>query len=224
MVKIIIFTFVFIVSGIGNPLHSQFEHSFVFLNLKRNIPSNFTNIEWQLGNDEMHFFTMNAGYHFSSFSSEIHSPYLTNTPDLTTDFVFSEYISKKNGINAGLGYQYYFKHIENEKKMIPVVGFDLNWYRMRDRFTLEYTDQFSGSISESDKENIVQTFSSAFQGGFIRTSDKFFFKFILVAEFFLPKNTTFYLPSDDYNPKSSRKLPFNGFEPGIQIGMGLKIF
>jgi hypothetical protein len=51
-----------------------------------------------------------------------------------------------------------------------------------------------------------------------------FFKAIFAAEFYLPVNTTFYLPSDSYNIKSSSKLPFNGFEPGIQMGVGIALF
>jgi hypothetical protein len=114
--------------------------------------------------------------------------------------------------------------VENEKTFIPFFGADINWYRIKDKFSLNYTDELTGTVHESVKENIFHTFSAAFQLGFLYTSAKLFFKFALVPELFLPVNTPFYLPSDDYNPKSSRKLPFNGFEPGIQIEIGFKLF
>lgn len=224
MRNFLLLLFVIITTGIGNLAYSQFEHSFLFMNLKRSIPSNFTNIEWQLGNDEMHFFSIQAGYNFSGYKSEKYCPYFTNTPNLNVDFSFSEYISKKNGWNTSLGYNYYFVNIENEKEFIPCVGMDFTWFRLKDEFTLEYTNSITKDISKSDKENIIQTYSATLHGGFIYTSKKLFFRALLIGEFYLPKNTTFYMPSDSYNLKSSRKLPFNGFEPGIQIGFGIKLF
>ncbi len=224
MRKFLLFFIAIISTGIVNFAYSQFEHSLLFLNLKRNIPSNFANIEWQLGNNEMHFFTMQAGYNFSNYSSEKYCPYFTNTLDLNVDFSFSEYISKKNGWNAGLGYNYYFVNVENEKEFIPCLGMDMTWYRIQDNFTLEYTNSVNNDISKSTKENSIDTFSASIHGGFIYTGKKMFFKAIFAAEFYLPVNTTFYLPSDSYNLKSSRKLPFNGFEPGIQIGVGIALF
>jgi len=224
MQRIITFIAVFILLSISNFSYSQFESSYLSINVKRSIPSNFVNAELQLGNDKMHFFTLQGGYHFSSYESNKYSPYFINKPDLNLDYVFSNYISKKNGFNAGLGYNYYFLNLENKKQLIPSIGADLNWYRSKDNFSLNYTEAISGGKLAEEKTHIFHTFSAVIHGGFIITSDLFFFKTQLVAEFLLPMNSTFYLASDDYNPRSSRKLPFNGIEPGIQLGFGFKLF
>jgi hypothetical protein len=216
--------FAFILLGLNKPSYAQFENSYLFVNAKRSIPSNFLNTEWQLGNDKMHFFSLLAGYHFSNYESNKYSPYFINKPDLSLDYLFTKYISKKNGIQAGLGYNYYFINLENKKKVIPFIGANLNWYRTKDKFSLNYSEATSGAILIDEKENIIHTLSSSFHFGIIYTSELFFFKAEIISEFLLPVNTTFYLPSDDYNPRSSRKLPLNGFEPGLQVGFGVKLF
>lgn len=203
---------------------AQFEHSFIFLNLKRNIPGNFANVEWELGNDEMNFLKFHSGINISGYENVRFCPYFTNTLDVPSTYQFSLYESKKFGLNNGIGYVHYFKYVENEKTFIPYCGGDINWYRVKDDFTLQYTDEISATIHKSEKENIIHTFSASLNFGFLYTSDKLFFKISLISEFFLPVNTNFYMPSDDYNTRSSRKLPFNGFEPGAEISLGFKLF
>src|SRR5690606_23551537 len=81
---------------------AQLDKSFLFLNYKKSLKSNFVNTEFQIGNgDERHYLTITVGYNFSKYESEKYTPYLTNSTQTEIFYEYKSYNSKKNGFQAG---------------------------------------------------------------------------------------------------------------------------
>lgn len=204
---------------------AQLDKSFLFLNYKRSLKSNFINSEFQIGNgDDRHYLTVFVGYNFSKYDSEKYTPYLTYSTQTEIFYEYKSYHSKKGGFQTGIGYTYYFLDTENKEDIIPYAGIEAYWLHNRDRFSLSYNHIINGSTRNISHVESFNTIATDIHAGIIYGLEKLYFRAAATLGFYLPINTNIYMPTDTYNKYSSRKLPLVGIEPSIQLSMGIKLF
>ncbi len=200
------------------------DYPLIWLNYQRSIHSNYINSEFQLGNsDEMHFITLTTGIHTSNYSDDFYTPYYTGTTEVNSLYAYNGYSSKKFGFQVGAGYCYYFKNLENKEEIIPFFSQKLFWMRTRDEYVHSYTNTVFYDVYSENKTAIFHTLCSETSFGITYGLTHLFFNARLNIAYYLPVNTTVYMATDKYNTRSGRKLPMVGFEPSLEIAIGLKL-
>jgi hypothetical protein len=137
---------------------------------------------------------------------------------------FIQFSSERFGAQLGIGYLHYFSNTHNRNALLPVFSTTFHWIRTNDKYIFKFQNQFTDEETIISGNNIFHTILPSIITGLTYNHKNFYSKLIIALDFFIPLNDHNYRPTTNQGSGSGFELPFVGFEPALEFGIGYKIF